>query len=1056
MKFKKVEIQAFRAYNRAEDGTFDFQLNNQRNADFISIYAPNGFGKTSFYDAVEWGYTSNIHRFLRKQKFNQESSKSQKNINSEDGGAEHKSKYQILRNHNADDATQGYVKLFTTNSDKPTIRNIPIPRSGTVDYKFDSKETVNDYFQKVILSQEWIDAFLKEDDAAERYKTFISYFGNQQLDKYYTSIISLIKTADAKIKQLTKDLKGVQKEIQFNGDQEILKKVNDKITSLRASYKNLNLVDTDFTEKDFVHYDSLLIELQHDLVFQLNKNYRIQKLIDLAFHGNEDVLGLGQYESEQAKLAEIKKLFQTHKARLNSFDLLSKQNNELKILLEQIEEIQQSQTDLREIMQMFPKYVQTKKEIDAESSNVQKVTIDHDKAQSALAEASNAILLATEKENNILNQITTSENLKKNVQTLDQKIKQNQPEETKLIGQKNDKNNELNEIKKKILTIQQHIKRVEENLAGLSNGKYPNSAEEKYIRFASRIKQAEQQQKLYDQVHNQVNELDIQIQSRQKFYDEIEKLVAMGSQIVDKNQASQCPLCSHDYKTYTELTKSIVGNPLLAKDLQAILEQRTNLQQQQIQVLEIINKLRKELEEDFQVEAISLGQDLKNHQAEQSSTQAVLESIERDLSAINHFRVTLNSLLDQKTFPDYISDLDKQIRLQEKELSAAKGNNVETKKLADQEREKFETTKKQIELFLERIQELSQRPDYLRILQYFQENLKGSTPELEVLEDRSVQLERAKEDLEKQRLEKNRIISETSSPLIGINQVDVEAQVRQAQATYTQTEEAISSFESFLIREFNYISDGSANAKKFLLEFDKRLKTDIVKDQKTHVDIQVLIEQLKAVLPYLKYQESVREEHDIRNQLVFLKDTVKSRLGAEKHKVAAHLDKEIASFFYQDLINDLYEKIDPHPTYRKIRFLCDFKEDKPKLNVCVVGETGEEMLIPNLYFSTAQLNILSLSIFLAKALNVTDTTGKQVDCIFIDDPIQSMDSINILSTIDLLRSLVVNNKKQIILSTHDENFHNLLQKKLPTDLFESKYIELETFGKVKPNDTNVE
>lgn len=81
--------------------------------------------------------------------------------------------------------------------------------------------------------------------------------------------------------------------------------------------------------------------------------------------------------------------------------------------------------------------------------------------------------------------------------------------------------------------------------------------------------------------------------------------------------------------------------------------------------------------------------------------------------------------------------------------------------------------------------------------------------------------------------------------------------------------------------------------------------------------------------------------------------------------------------------------------------------------------------------------------------NVKDTEGNPVDCIFIDDPIQSMDSINILSTIDLLRSIVVNMGKQIILATHDENFQNLLQKKIPLNKFKAKYIELETFGKVR-------
>ncbi len=145
------------------------------------------------------------------------------------------------------------------------------------------------------------------------------------------------------------------------------------------------------------------------------------------------------------------------------------------------------------------------------------------------------------------------------------------------------------------------------------------------------------------------------------------------------------------------------------------------------------------------------------------------------------------------------------------------------------------------------------------------------------------------------------------------------------------------------------------------------------------------------------------------------------------------------------ILKPFYKRI-----FRRISVQIYFNDSKPKLNICVYKDNNEtDFIIPNLYFSQAQLNILSLCIFLAKALNAKDDRGKPIDCIFIDDPIQSMDSINILSTIDLLRSIVVNEKKQIILSTHDENFHNLLKKKMPPTLFKSKFMELETFGKVK-------
>ena len=60
-----------------------------------------------------------------------------------------------------------------------------------------------------------------------------------------------------------------------------------------------------------------------------------------------------------------------------------------------------------------------------------------------------------------------------------------------------------------------------------------------------------------------------------------------------------------------------------------------------------------------------------------------------------------------------------------------------------------------------------------------------------------------------------------------------------------------------------------------------------------------------------------------------------------------------------------------------------------------------------------------------------------------------MDSINVLSFIDLFRGLTLSLNKQLIVSTHEENFHLLLQKKIPSEFFKSTFIEFETFGRLK-------
>lgn len=60
IKLKSIEIEAFRVYKDKQ--TFNFECLPGHIANLIVLYAPNGFGKTSFFDAVEWGFTGKISR----------------------------------------------------------------------------------------------------------------------------------------------------------------------------------------------------------------------------------------------------------------------------------------------------------------------------------------------------------------------------------------------------------------------------------------------------------------------------------------------------------------------------------------------------------------------------------------------------------------------------------------------------------------------------------------------------------------------------------------------------------------------------------------------------------------------------------------------------------------------------------------------------------------------------------------------------------------------------------------------------------------------------------
>jgi exonuclease SbcC len=226
----------------------------------------------------------------------------------------------------------------------------------------------------------------------------------------------------------------------------------------------------------------------------------------------------------------------------------------------------------------------------------------------------------------------------------------------------------------------------------------------------------------------------------------------------------------------------------------------------------------------------------------------------------------------------------------------------------------------------------------------------------------------------------------------------------------------------------------------------------VVEKESSEVDkkiqsLDLLRELLKTFKPYfesLNLRDRLKVvEHDLAQHTM-----VAGRLTAEREIVISKLRIRIEEFFFTDLINAIYSKIDPHPSFKTVQFVADFNvTDKPGLNIVLQDERGD-VISPMLYFSSAQLNILSLSVFLANALHAKDKNSKPLDVILIDDPIQSMDSINVLATIDLLRNVSSRFDKQIIISTHDENFFELLKRKIPTDVFGSKFLQLESFGVV--------
>lgn len=130
------------------------------------------------------------------------------------------------------------------------------------------------------------------------------------------------------------------------------------------------------------------------------------------------------------------------------------------------------------------------------------------------------------------------------------------------------------------------------------------------------------------------------------------------------------------------------------------------------------------------------------------------------------------------------------------------------------------------------------------------------------------------------------------------------------------------------------------------------------------------------------------------------------------------------------LLQSIYARIDPHPAFRLVTFLSRVVRGKGQLSTVVSDPIEEKQCdIPAAVLSSSQVNALAVSVFLALNIGVPKPP---LSVALIDDPLQSLDDINLLGLVDLFRR--AKDQRQLCVSTHDGRFGSLLSRKLrPSD-----------------------
>ena len=197
----------------------------------------------------------------------------------------------------------------------------------------------------------------------------------------------------------------------------------------------------------------------------------------------------------------------------------------------------------------------------------------------------------------------------------------------------------------------------------------------------------------------------------------------------------------------------------------------------------------------------------------------------------------------------------------------------------------------------------------------------------------------------------------------------------------------------------------------------------------------------EGVKDYLSLWKNAEADYELKKREEFDTKKNYQQCQEMNDELTQQLKQQLEEYFSQENANIIYQKIDPNNDLTDMNFSLTFTEDnRPQLNYEMTRKNQKgKGYTAELYLSTAQLNAVAFSSFFARALTETQL---DIHSIIIDDPIGSFDDMNILGFSDLIRSIIMHTDVQIIMTTHDSKIFDIMQRKLNCKYHSSRFYRL--------------
>jgi len=983
VRLKELEISGFRAYR----GNYKFDLD----AELIVLFGPNGFGKTSFFDAIDFVSTGGVTRF--DERFGRKTerlAKALKHLDSSEDDSFVKLKALIdskevtierymkdrksaLVNGALSDRTKTLMLLTGLSEKPPDIRIENLIRLFRAthlfgqEYQFLTSELrkdsrlPEDTVSRMLAIQDYVEGINKAKEVSEELKRQI-----RNKDSEISSLKGSLRDKETEIKKINSlgkiaqkpeavsamgkeigekiiKLIGIPVEIPKEFNKEVIREWRTKIAFQKSSItQRLELI-----EKLELQFPELVNQRRklHENSLKSAQKKKLLSILNIDYSNKKKIVEASNTKLKRM-LAEEKNL----SSKRDNLIWLLQAKIEYQQLKEQAAKEEKNYRDLRaKLLEVSPRIGKLQFENKASEEAISRIISDMKILEKELKELSDFErsvgdwLKAMSRHKELKGYLQGTEQELDNVKT-ELRIKRDELsnallDRDKLIKHIDDLQKNQSELQTLLDNIERHILNNVCPVCGTQHRSREELIEKLRFQRGIQPKEIQEALKLFELVKAKTNNIEKHVNSLQLKLRELEqKVVEAQKELLD---------IENKIRTYEDKAISL-DIPRTPEDLSNIIDSKKKRISEQINIKQ---------------------QDLFEHKSKTKKLQEKLATLVKDQE---NFEQNLRALKSRQA----------QLRLMIDQLSS----NASTRQLS-------------LELEKETIQgELAAAnnsiEDLLKQIEIQKTENKNLQKEVDSLLEKKNSLEREIQELDKEVLDSKKYIEEVEG-LINRLELNLDVDMNQILVCKTNIIRKLSSLDML---------------QNEIINFETAL--DTAETSAALAKIQLDIKDINKQLQILE-----KEQQQLNNWLSYF-DAISEELGNLRNRALKEYTEK-----YGPLTSNIQRRL------RSVYGFGGIKIHSEDGGIAVrVQRKDEKYVSPSDYFSESQIQILMLSLFLSATLTQTWSSFAPV---LLDDPVEHFDDLNAYSLLDLIRGLVTEpgRRRQFIISTCEDRLFRLMRQK---------------------------